>query len=74
MVTGVTKLPWPKGRALSRSVHSSDILGGPILYSRGYSITDSSRIALGGKGLTSISPQISNLYLSLKVIATCSET
>ncbi len=51
MDTGVTKLPWPKGRALSRSVHSSDILGGPILYSRGYSTTDSSRIAMGGKGL-----------------------
>ncbi len=48
MVTGVTKLPWPKGGTLSRSVHSSDILGGPILYSRGYSLTDSSRIAMGG--------------------------
>jgi hypothetical protein len=63
MVTGVTKLPWPKGRALSRSVHSSDILGGPILYSRGYSLTDSSRIAMGGKGLN----MFLNVILSSKL-------
>jgi hypothetical protein len=62
MVTGVTKLPWPKGRALSQSIHSSDILGVPILYSRGYSITGSSRIAMGDKGLRRRQEKISDIF------------